>query len=99
VDALPSTSAFKFILRRYSEVACVPAGPSAIGNAPHGAVCYSEEDAVLLVAVPRGGGLAAADWGWAYNILLATSLDRALNANNVWTDVDLTIHRKLGLGN
>jgi hypothetical protein len=45
------------------EVACFPSGPgSAIAGAPHGAVSYSEADAVVLVAVRRGHGLDPGAW-------------------------------------
>ncbi|ACO63194.1 predicted protein [Micromonas commoda] len=45
------------------EVAAIPGPTSAIARVPHGVVRYSERDAVVMVATPRGNnGLDARDW-------------------------------------
>ena len=45
------------------EVAAVPGPTSAIAGVPHGVVRYSERDAVVMVATPRGNnGLDAREW-------------------------------------
>ena len=44
------------------------------GSLPHGSVKYTESDAVVLVAVPRGHGLDAASWTAWSGADAATSL-------------------------
>lgn len=44
------------------EVACSPGPGSAIASAPHGSVRYTETDAVVLTAVPRGHKFDIATW-------------------------------------